>query len=90
MKMSKCPDCGQTYRVKSGGHCRGGAFGGCCRTFASDSAADAHRKGPYSGKRVCVDFDDDYNSKGRKVEWRQNQWGEWTNAPSLPRNVWRG
>jgi hypothetical protein len=88
MKKSACPECGAVYRARSGGHCRGGRYGGCCRTFASDNVGDAHRKGPYSGERYCVDFDNDYNAKGRKIAWRRNRYGEWTNAPSLPGNIW--
>lgn len=85
MRTSTCPECGATYRVLSGGHCRGGAYGGCCRTYSSDRAATAHRKGPFEppGQRFCVDHDDDYDAKGRKVTWRLNRFQEWTNQPEL-------
>lgn len=84
IKMSRCPECGARYSPNGGGHCRGGAYGGCCRTFSSDAAADAHRKGPYGvpGGRYCVDFDADYTEKGRRIEWRLTDRG-WTNSPPM-------
>jgi hypothetical protein len=84
--MSRCPECGQTYSPKGGGHCRGGAYGGCCRTFTSDAAGDFHKVGPYEprGSRVCVDVDDDWRVKRDgtrwKVPWRLTKRG-WTPFP---------
>lgn len=53
-----CPECGQRYdgRQRSGGHCRGGRYGGCCQTFANNASADAHRVGPYEPRnaRRCL------------------------------------
>ncbi len=81
--MSHCDICGQDYRVHSGGHCRGGKYGGCCRTFASDTAGDCHR--PVHGP--CADVHNELNAAGQKV-WRQNKWGEWTNTGPMPEGVW--
>lgn len=83
---SVCPECGETYSPKGGGHCRGGAYGGCCRTFASDGAADAHRRGPYSpdGLRHCVDVTmPDFNRNGKPVVWRLTARG-WTHRKEQP------
>lgn len=76
MRTSKCPYCGEVYRVHSGGHCMGGRFDGCCRTFASDSAGDAHR--PVGGP--CIDVT---VAEG----WRRNRWGEWTNTRPMSREA---
>ncbi len=45
--MPVCPECHVTYSGAqgSGGHCRGGPYGGCCLTFRTQGAADAHRVG---------------------------------------------
>lgn len=54
MSVSECPECGQTYRP-SAGHCRGGAYGGCCTSFAAQVDFDEHRKGDHaSGQRRCL------------------------------------
>ena len=87
MSTSTCPECGTTYRAKSGGHCRGGAYGGCCRTYSSDSAAAAHIRGPASD-RSCASMDDDHDTKGNPIAWRQNHYGEWTNEPPRPVTTW--
>lgn len=77
-----CPECGQEFAAKGGGHCRGGAYGGCCRTFTSNAAADKHRIGEFSVDRRCVaDMDDDWRP-GRdgalvRVPWRLTPRG-WT------------
>lgn len=42
-----CPDCHQRFTQKAG-HCRGGRYGGCCRSFASSvptNGSDPHRVG---------------------------------------------
>ena len=48
-----CPDCGQSYD-KRAGHCRGGAYGGCCVSFATMAGFDAHRTGPYDDRRCLA------------------------------------
>lgn len=54
MSVSECPECGQTYRP-SAGHCRGGAYGGCCISFAAQVDFDEHRVGEHSeGTRRCL------------------------------------
>ncbi len=75
--MPECPDCGERYSGTdaSGGHCRGGVYGGCCRTFASDAAADAHR--PVGGP--CLDV-------ATAPGWRLTARG-WTNTPPMPPEV---
>jgi hypothetical protein len=64
------------YRARSGGHCAGGPFGGCCRTFASTTAGDAHRQGDYATGRECIDVTTEEG-------WRLNQYGEWTNSKPM-------
>jgi hypothetical protein len=43
-----CPECGLKFSGadRSGGHCRGGAYGGCCQSFRSLGGFDKHRTGP--------------------------------------------
>lgn len=81
-----CPECGQTYSGNGGGHCRGGDYGGCCRTFTSDAAAAAHMVGPYSARR-CVDVDNDIRTRKDgttwRVPWRETPRG-WTNSEPNP------
>lgn len=69
-----CPECGVVFSVKNGGHCRGGVYGGCCRTFSSDFSFTAHRKGPWD-QRYCVPVDS-------TQEWRHGRLG-WTDRPSM-------
>jgi hypothetical protein len=38
-----CDICGGSYSARRGGHCRGGEYGGCCRTFSNDVTGDWHR-----------------------------------------------
>lgn len=38
-----CPDCGHTFNTGVG-HCRGGRWGGCCRSFNSHRDGDAHQR----------------------------------------------
>ena len=58
MSVSECPECGQTYRP-SAGHCRGGAYGGCCTSFAAQVDFDEHRVGDHaSGQRRCLTHDE--------------------------------
>lgn len=54
MSEFECPRCGQTYRP-SAGHCMGGAYGGCCSSFAAGGDFDAHRVGEHeNGQRRCL------------------------------------
>ena len=76
-----CHDCGATYSGTGGGHCRE-----CHRTFTSDSAADAHRKGPYTD-RYCIDPDNDYTQTGKKVPWRLTAHG-WTPHEDRAAGTW--
>lgn len=66
----RCNKCQGRYTANGGGHCSA-----CCTTFTSDSAFDAHRKGPFmpTGLRYCEDV--------RSTEgWRETAYG-WTKAP---------
>lgn len=52
--MSACPDCQRQYRAVAG-HCRGGKYGGCCRSFRGTKDFDAHRVGAFhDGSRRCL------------------------------------
>jgi hypothetical protein len=49
-----CGICGATFRPRVG-HCTGGRFGGCCRSFTNAADADAHRVGNHDdGTRRCM------------------------------------
>jgi len=67
------------YSMYGGGHCRGGIYGGCDRTFRTDSAANAHRVGPHHprGLRRCL-TDEEMAEAG----WRLTDRG-WTNEPEM-------
>jgi hypothetical protein len=75
----RCPECGASYSPNGGGHCRGGKYGGCCRTFTSDSSGDKHRVGPYDppGSRRCLTLDE-LLADG----WRETPHG-WTPEPPM-------
>ena len=74
-----CPECGATFPGgQRGGHCRGGAYGGCCLTFSSDAAFDHHRVGPQSA-RSCLDVTVD-------AGWRLTRNG-WTDSEPMPADV---
>jgi hypothetical protein len=51
-----CSQCGRMFNGsdRSGGHCVGGKFGGCCKSFRSLGGFDKHRTGPYDGERRCL------------------------------------
>jgi hypothetical protein len=52
--MNVCSDCNQTYRATAG-HCRGGRYGGCCRSFESSKDFDHHRTGAFhDDSRRCL------------------------------------
>ena len=75
-----CPECGARYSGTGGGHCRGGRYGGCCRTFTSDTAAAAHRRGPGDARRCITDAemaDDGWRSTGNG----------WTNSAPMPEGI---
>lgn len=74
MKTARCPECAERFPINSGGHCRGGAYGGCCKTFRSDAAYAAHRIGPY-GDRHCIDVT-------ATAGWRATDRG-WTNQATM-------
>lgn len=49
-----CTDCGQVYKAIAG-HCRGGRWGGCCRSFYANRDFDAHRSGAFTpAARRCL------------------------------------
>lgn len=53
-----CPECHHEFKP-SVGHCRGGQYGGCCRSFRSARDADSHRIGTFTadgptGLRRCL------------------------------------
>ena len=52
--LTHCPECAQPFKATSG-HCRGGAFGGCCRSFASTGGFDRHRTGNGEARRCRTD-----------------------------------
>ena len=62
-------DCACRGEWKGGGHCRS-----CCTTFASDSAFDDHRAGPFTA-RYCLPV-------SPSDVWRLTGRG-WTNSPPL-------
>lgn len=55
-----CPECDGRFSGadRSGGHCRGGAYGGCCKSFRSLGGFDKHRVGPFDGDRRCLTADE--------------------------------
>jgi len=79
---SMCAECGARFSPKGGGHCRGGRFKGCCKTFTSDSSGDKHRVGDYNdGARRCLTTEE-MLAKG----WRETPRG-WTPAPPMSENA---
>lgn len=72
----QCPDCGETYGggQGTGGHCRS-RYGGCCRTFRSQSAYDAH----LINFRCGIDV-------RNAPKWRETDRG-WTNSTQMPREA---
>lgn len=72
-----CATCGRMFNGsdRSGGHCRGGGYGGCCESFRSLTGFDKHRTGPYDvpGGRRCL-TPDEMSAKGWTVDgnhtWR--------------------
>lgn len=80
-----CNVCQVSYSPLGGGHCRGGEWGGCCRTFSSDDAGDRHRIGPYNppGQRRCITDEElmtTYRQDGTLL-WRHTPKGWTTSRP---------
>lgn len=69
----QCPDCGEIYPGKGGGHHRA-RYGGCCQTFTSDTSFEAHLVMPHP--RTCLPVE---QTEG----WRRVQ-GGWTNSEPMP------
>jgi hypothetical protein len=82
--MSTCPECGARYSPRSGGHCRGGAYGGCCQSFAGDAVAGSHRVGPYDppDARRCL-TPQEMQAKG----WHLGKRG-WSMSAPMPEGLW--
>lgn len=56
-----CAECGRRFNGsdRSGGHCRGGAYGGCCQSFRSLGGFEKHRTGKYEpNERRCLTPDE--------------------------------
>jgi hypothetical protein len=82
----ECSQCGRRYNGsdRSGGHCVGGKFGGCCKSFRSLTGFDKHRTGPFEpDERRCMTAEE-LTAKGWSVDdnntWRMpapavNPWG---------------
>lgn len=51
-----CLDCGGRFSGsdRAGGHCRGGKYGGCCKSFRSLGGFDKHRTGPHEDRRCLT------------------------------------
>jgi hypothetical protein len=81
-----CNICNQEYSPNGGGHCRGGAYGGCCRTFSSDAAGDRHRIGPYDppSMRRCMTDEEMVadTMKDGSTRWRLTPKG-WSISPPM-------
>lgn len=69
-----CGTCGRQFNGSdsSGGHHRGGEYGGCCQSFASLSGFNKHMR-LVNGRTVCL-TPDDMRAKGWTVDdnvtWR--------------------
>lgn len=68
---------------RSGGHCKGGRFGGCCKSFRSLTGFDKHRTGPYENRRCRTD--EELLAKGWTVD-ANNTW----RMPAPDTNPWEG
>jgi hypothetical protein len=80
-----CPDCGQAYSGadSSGGHHRGGKYGGCCQSFRSNTTASAHFVPVGDGKMRCATPDE-----MRERGWNRDEYGVWRAAPPAV-NPWK-
>lgn len=84
-----CPECKAVYSGtdKSGGHCRGGIYGGCCQSFASQHAADKHFVFARDGLGLLIRCrtPEEMRAKG----WTCDETGAWrTPPPKQP--FWKG
>jgi hypothetical protein len=71
---SGCSWCGGIFGPDDTGHCTGGAFGGCCQTFASNTAFDKHRTGKYDPPmRRCL-TSEELTGKGWTRTGKYNAW----------------
>lgn len=77
MKTVRCHDCGSDYPFHGSNHCHGGKYGGCCQTFTSQAAFDAHRVGPFQPveRRRCLT-----TLEMCDLGWRRTERG-WTRTP---------
>jgi len=79
-----CQVCGAQFNGsdRSGGHCKGGGYGGCCQSFGSMSAFDKHRTGKPSSRRCLTTAE--MAAKG----WHVDDHGAWR-TPAPTNNPWR-
>ena len=79
-----CQECGAQFNGSdsSGGHCKGGRFGGCCQSFTSLTGFDRHRTGPYTDRRCLTP--DELTAKG----WTRDEHGAWR-TPAPKTNPWK-
>lgn len=61
------------------GHCRGGEYGGCCRSFASKGGFERHRTGRHGVDRRCLT-----DAEMFEAGWTQREDGWWV-VPSEDR-----
>lgn len=77
---SRCGTCEQDYNGSdsSGGHHRGGPYGGCCRSFGSMTSFNRHMVGPRTpdGYLRCL-TPDEMTAKG----WTLDERGAWRTPP---------
>lgn len=81
-----CQVCGAQFNGSdsSGGHCKGGTFGGCCQSFRSMSGFDKHRTGRFEpNTRRCL-TPDEMTAKG----WARDEHGAWR-LPAPATNPWK-
>lgn len=72
-----CPDCHTAY-LRNAGHCRGGRYAGCCKSWRTGSDFDAHRTGDIAtGTRRCLTTDELLTAG-----WEYRD-GLWTSPKSL-------
>lgn len=76
--LHTCSICGQRF-LPTVGHCSGGRWGGCCRSFRSGRDGDDHRIGDFNdGSRRCM-TDDELRERG----WVQEPDGYWISARTI-------
>lgn len=81
-----CQICGAQFNGgdRSGGHCKGGRYGGCCQSFGSLTAFVKHWVGPFEppGQRRCL-APDEMREKG----WTLDDAGVWR-LPAPAVSLW--